>query len=149
MGKAINPIKNGTVIDHIPKNKGRVVWDMLNLPQSEEKEVLGVKLSSEKLNGKDLLMFENLELSSKQLNTIALIAPNATVNIIKNGQVITKKSVNLPDSVEGFIICPNPKCITNQENVDTKFHVEQNGDVEVKCYYCERKYGIGEVKIKM
>ncbi len=147
--KAINPIKNGTVIDHIPAGKGKNVWEMLNLPSSEEKMFLGKNLSSEKLGKKDMLMFENLELSLKQLNVIALIAFGATISIIKDGEITRKDQVILPELVEKVITCPNPKCITNEEDVATKFEVLENGDVEVKCHYCEKKYLIGEVKIKM
>jgi aspartate carbamoyltransferase regulatory subunit len=147
--KAINPIKNGTVIDHIPAGKAKNVWEMLNLPSSEEKMFLGKNLRSKKLGKKDMLMFENLELSLKQLNVIALIASSATISIIKNGEITSKDQVTLPELVEKVITCPNPKCITNEEGVVTKFDVEENGDVEVRCCYCEKKYSINNVEIKM
>lgn len=147
--KAINPIKNGTVIDHIPAGQGLNVLRMLNLPPSKEKRFVGENLSSTKFGLKDILMFENVELAPEQLSAIALIAPQATISIIKQGEIMEKRKVTLPDFVEGIIVCPNPKCITNIEKVGTRFDVGQDGIIEVQCRYCEKRYPIDGVKIKM
>ncbi len=147
--KSINPIKNGTVIDHIPANRGRNVWEILSLPVSEEKEFLGMKLTSSKLGRKDILMFENLELDPEQLRAIALIAPQVTISIIEKGEIKEKIKVSLPSIVKKIITCPNPHCITNIEKVETNFIVKNNGKIEVFCHYCEKKYPIDRVTIKM
>ena len=144
----VDAIKKGTVIDHIPAGKGMQVADIINI--SGDNEVLiGVNLHSKKVGKKDIIKIENRELSQEEINSIALIAPEATLTIISDFDVIRKAKAEIPKSIEGLISCPNPKCITNSEKIKTKFNVTDKKPLQVRCYYCEKKYKIEEVKIKI
>ena len=143
----VNAIKNGTVIDHITAGKVRKVLDILELDGSEI-VMVGMNLSSKKLYRKDIVKIENKELSHNEVNSIALIAPNATLIIIKDFEVEKKVSLEIPENIENLIVCPNPKCITNSEDIKSKFRLTKDEPVKVRCFYCEKKYLIDEVKIK-
>ncbi len=144
----VDAIKNGTVIDHIPAGKALAVADILNLSGSNE-VMIGINLNSKKVGKKDLIKIENRELSQEEVNSIALIAPSATLTIIKDFEVIRKYKVEIPESIEGLIKCPNPKCVTNSEDIKTKFMVTDEKPLKVRCCYCEKKYLVDEVKIKI
>ncbi len=144
----VDAIKNGTVIDHIPAGKALAVADILNLSGSNE-VMVGINLNSKKVGKKDLIKIENRELSQEEVNSIALVAPSATLTIIKDFEVIRKYKVEIPESIEGLIMCPNPKCITNSEDIKTKFMVMDEKHLKVRCCYCEKKYIVDEVKIKI
>lgn len=143
----VNAIKNGTVIDHITAGKVRKVLDILELDGTEI-VMVGMNLSSKKLNRKDIVKIENKELSHNEVNSIALVAPNATLIIIKDFEVEKKVSLEIPENIENLIVCPNPKCITNSEDIKSKFRLTKDETVKVRCFYCEKKYLIDEVKIK-
>ncbi len=143
----VNAIKNGTVIDHITAGKVRKVLDILELDGTEI-VMVGMNLSSKKLNRKDIVKIENKELSRNEVNSIALVAPNATLIIIKDFEVEKKVSLEIPENIENLIVCPNPKCITNSEDIKSKFRLTKDEPVKVRCFYCEKKYLIDEVKIK-
>ena len=143
----VNAIKNGTVIDHITAGKVRKVLDILELDGTEI-VMVGMNLSSKKLNRKDIVKIENKELSHNEVNSIALVAPNATLIIIKDFEVEKKVSLEIPENIENLIVCPNPKCITNSEDIKSKFRLTKDEPVKVRCFYCEKKYLIDEVKIK-
>ena len=145
----VDAIENGTVIDHITAGKAVEVFEILDLKNFEKQFFLASNLSSKKYVKKDMIKIENKELSENEFNVISLIAPKATVSIIKNEEVFEKKSVKIPDSIIGVAICPNSKCITNVENVKTKFIVHKNDPIELQCHYCEKKYQIDQVKIKI
>ncbi len=144
----VDAIKNGTVIDHIPEGKALAVADILNLSGSNE-VMIGINLNSKKVGKKDIIKIENRELSQEEVNSIALIAPSATLTIIKDFEVIRKVKAEIPESIEGLISCPNPKCITNSEKIKTKFKVTDKNPLNVRCCYCEKKYLVDEVKIKI
>ena len=142
----VDAIKKGTVIDHIPAGKGMQVADIINI-SGENIVMIGISLHSKKVGKKDIIKIENRELSQEEINSIALIAPSATITIIKDFDVIRKAKAEIPESIEGLILCPNPKCITNSENIRTKFMVTDEKPLQVRCHYCEKKYLVEEVKI--
>ena len=144
----VDAIKKGTVIDHIPAGKGMQVADLINV-SGENIVMIGISLHSKKVGKKDIIKIENRELSQEEINSIALIAPSATITIIKDFDVIRKAKAEIPESIEGLILCPNPKCITNSEIIKTKFKVTDKNPLKVRCYYCEKKYLVEEVKIKI
>lgn len=144
----VNAIKDGTVIDHIAAGKVLKVIGILNLPESDV-VMIGMNLASNKIGRKDILKIENKELSQEEVNRIALISPHATMIIIKDYEVVQKHSLELPDYIEKLIICPNPKCVTNIEMIDSKFQIIDEKPAAVRCVYCEKKYGIDEVKVKI
>ena len=144
----VKAIKNGTAIDHITPEKALQVIQILQ-PPTNHKVMIGINLISNKLDKKDIIKIENYELNPNEINSIALVAPKATVAIIKDYEVIKKISVKIPDNIGKLIICPNPKCITNIEHIETKFKTLRNKPIEVKCLYCEKEYTTDEVEIKI
>lgn len=142
------PIESGTVIDHIPANHAINVLKLLSL-KNDNQVIIGINLQSTKFGKKDLIKITDKELSKEEFDTIALIAPEVTVSIIKNGKITKKLKANIPNMIENFIICPNPKCITNIEQIKTKFHLTQNEPIKIRCNYCEKEYIMDEVEIKI
>ncbi len=145
----VKPLENGTVIDHIQAGRAGKVSRILGLENFFNMWIMACNLDSKAIEKKDMIKIEGRELSSQESNLIALVAPNATISIIKEGEVVEKRKVVLPASVHNFIICPNPNCITNIEDVNTNFKVDK-GDhgIEVECCFCEKKYLIDGVKIR-
>ncbi len=135
----VNAIENGTVIDHIPASKLFEVIAILNLDQFKNQMTFGTNLESKKLGYKAIIKISGKFFEKNEINKIALVAPQAKLNIIKNYQVIEKRVVELPDEVIiGIVKCVNPKCITNMESVPTRFHVVSRDKVALKCLYCEK-----------
>ena len=137
----IKAIENGTVIDHITANKSLHILKILNLPDKDTKNVtIAMNVSSSKIINKDILKIENRELYSNELNQIALIAPQATINIIRNYETVKKDKINLPDTIKSLIKCTNSKCITHLKNepIQTIFNVIQSYPPIVRCHYCEK-----------
>lgn len=143
----VNAIKNGTVIDHITAGKIRKVLDILHL-EGNEVVMVGMNLFSNKIGRKDIVKIENKELSEFEVNSIALISPEATLIIIKDFEVVKKSKLKIPKQIKDIISCPNPKCITNLEPIISKFKLTDDQPAQVRCSYCEKKYLIDEVKIK-
>ncbi|MEM5773201.1 MAG: aspartate carbamoyltransferase regulatory subunit [Candidatus Aenigmatarchaeota archaeon] len=144
--RIVTNIENGTVIDHIPAGKGLKVFDVLKLSEQAERSVILINTFSKKMGRKDVIKVENREIGEKEINKIALIAPNATVSIIKNWEVAEKRKVVLPDLLEDVAKCPNKNCITNSEEfTKTKFLVEKKDPVKLRCWYCEKIFEIEEI----
>lgn len=143
----VRKIENGSVIDHIAFGKGLKVINILNI-NPDETAVLLMNVPSEKLGRKDIVKIENRELTLNEVNKISLIAPNATLNVIENGEVKEKKKVVLPDILENIVKCPNTNCITNSnEPIKTKFIVEKKEPLKLRCWYCEKIFNSEEVII--
>ena len=137
----IKAIENGTVIDHISANKALHILKVLGLPDSETKNVtVAMNVSSNEIGRKDILKIENRELDAEELNQVALIAPKATINIIRNYEPVKKDKIILPDKITSIIKCTNAKCITNWENepITPIFNVIQKNPPVVRCHYCEK-----------
>jgi aspartate carbamoyltransferase regulatory subunit len=139
-------IKNGTVIDHIPAGKALRIINILKLQNFENVITIGKNLPSKTHGKKDIIKIENLELNSDQVNQVALIAPLAKINIIKNYQVIKKFKVAVPEVLVDIVTCPNPKCVTNKEQGGTKFlTVFKKNKFQLKCHHCERLFSQEEI----
>ena len=137
----IKAIENGTVIDHITANKALHILKILGLPDCETRNVtIAMNVSSKEFGRKDILKIENRELDHRELNQVALIAPKATINIIRNFETVKKDKINLPDKITSIIKCTNPKCISNFENepVTPQFNVINKNPPVVRCHYCEK-----------
>lgn len=132
-------LKDGTVIDHIPRGKALKVMKVLNLDKDKEKFITcGMNLTSKKYGFKDIVKIEHRELSGDDVNKISLVAPTATLNILREGKVIKKNKVSIPHEMNGLIKCPNPSCITNNDLIKTKFYFISKEPLKVRCHYCER-----------
>lgn len=143
----VSAIKNGTVIDHINAGQALKIIRFLNLAAQNKLVTVGLNLPSKLMKTKDLIKVENWEIKPEEANQVALIAPRATINIIRNYQVMKKFTLKLPENIEHLLICPNPKCVTNHEPMDSFFHVHlRRGQTEVKCKYCEKQFGLDEIK---
>ncbi|WOF16416.1 aspartate carbamoyltransferase regulatory subunit [Methanoplanus sp. FWC-SCC4] len=135
-GLLISPIENGTVIDHIKSGEALNVLRILGITGTTDKSLsIATNVQSSISEKKDIVKISNMELSKDDVNKIALIAPNATINIIRNYCVIEKIGVKIPDLLMGVIICSNPGCISNSnEPIDSKFEVV---DGNLHCLYCD------------
>ena len=137
----IKAIENGTVVDHITANKSLHLLKILNLPNEESTNVtIAMNVSSKQIGRKDILKIENRELAREEIDQIALIAPKATINIIRDFKNVKKEKVILPDEITSLIKCTNPKCLTNfpEEPITPKFEVIEKYPPVVRCHYCER-----------
>jgi aspartate carbamoyltransferase regulatory subunit len=138
----IPPIRNGTVIDHIANGQSLNVLKILKVSENNIDSVIsiGMHVPSSKNNGwKDVIKLEDRELDPKTVDKIALIAPNATISIIRDYYVAEKFKVRLEDHIVGLVRCSNPNCITNKgEPVDPEFAVEEHNPPKLRCVYCDR-----------
>ncbi|MFA5480462.1 MAG: aspartate carbamoyltransferase regulatory subunit [Candidatus Muiribacteriota bacterium] len=131
-------IEDGIVIDHIPNKLAVDVLKVLGLDKEHDGLItMGVNLASSKYGKKDVIKIENKELSAEDLNKIGLIAPEATINIIKKGELVNKHIAKVPGKIKALIKCPNPMCVTRVEKVESVFYSENKGK-KFKCHYCER-----------
>jgi len=137
----VQPIKDGTVIDHIPPGNALKVLKILGLTDELPESVISIAINVVGKRGKkDIVKIENRELKAEEVDKIALIAPNATINIIRNYEVVEKRRVEVPDEVIGIVKCSNPNCITNiREPIKTRFIVKKKQPLKMVCYYCERE----------
>lgn len=134
----VSAIKEGTVIDHIQAGKGLKVIEILKLNRTRRTVLLAMNVQSKKLGRKDIVKVEGKFLSEEEVNKIALVAPKATVNIIKDFRVVEKFSVEIPSEIVGILRCANPNCISNAEYATSKFYVISREPLKVRCHYCER-----------
>ena len=141
-------LENGTVIDHIPSDQLFKVVSLLGIEKLGNSITIGNNLVSKKIGHKGIIKIADLFFEEDDINKIALIAPNAKINIIRNYQVTEKRMVSLPDEIHGIIKCGNPKCITNNEPMKTIFYVVNKDSVEVNCKYCERAATKDEIEIR-
>jgi len=135
---SISALKDGTVIDHIPSNATFKVIDILDLKGIRGIISAATNLKSEKMGKKGIIKISGKYLTQDEVNKIAIIAPDASVNIIENYDLKKKLQVSIPDEIHKIIKCSNPNCITNVEKVPGKFDVLKKDPVKVKCLYCER-----------
>jgi aspartate carbamoyltransferase regulatory subunit len=134
----VSAIKNGTVIDHIPAQNLFKVITILRLDKIENQITFGTNLESEKLGSKAIIKVSDKFFEDDEINKIALIAPHAKLNIIRDYAVTEKKEVEIPGMIKGIARCFNPKCITNHEMIMTKFSVISKSPLALKCHYCEK-----------
>jgi len=134
----VSAIENGTVIDHIPAQNLFKVITILGLEKIDNLITFGTNMESQRLGKKAIIKIANKFFEKEEINRIALAAPHAKLNIIKDYSVVEKQLVEVPDSIVGIVKCVNPKCITNFESIKTKFTVIDKQTVSLKCHYCEK-----------
>ncbi len=137
-------IQNGTVIDHIPSEKTYQVAQLLKLAEMDTPVTIGYNLRSKKLGKKGIIKVENKFFTDEEISRLSVVAPNIVLNIIRDFEVTEKKTVITPDDIRGIVKCNNPKCITNNEPMQTHFHVA-NGILT--CHYCEKEQDINKVEL--
>jgi len=135
----VSKIREGTVIDHIDAGRALHVLRILGLTGAEGFTIAVVmNVPSQKLGKKDIVKVEGVELKEEQVSKIALIAPSATINIIRDYAVAEKVKVRIPPVVEGLLKCANPNCVTNmpREPVKSRFKVISVRPLKLVCEYC-------------
>jgi len=134
----ISKIKNGTVIDHITGGHALDVVKILGITGHIGGVVsIAMNVPSKSRGIKDIVKVEGRELNPREVDKIALLAPHATINIIRDYEVIEKKVVKLPEVIRGTVKCSNPACISNSnEPVQSTFYVECKEPLMLKCHYC-------------
>ncbi len=146
--RKVPAIKDGTVIDHIPSRDTFRIIRILNPQEFIHPISVALNLESKKIGKKGVIKIDNRFLTKGEVNKIAILAPQATVSIIRNYKVQEKIKVKIPEELVGIINCTNPVCITNKERVVSRFKVLGKDPLEVKCHYCERVYSKDELEIK-
>lgn len=144
----VKALENGTVIDHIPSDKLFNVVELLHLDTVNTMVTIGNNLSSKNMGKKGIIKIADKFYCEEQINRIALIAPYATINIIRDYKVTKKMVLTLPDELIGLVSCPNPKCITNNEPMKTRFNVLNKNHLTIKCEYCEKEIEEEDIKLK-
>jgi aspartate carbamoyltransferase regulatory subunit len=135
----VSAIRNGTVIDHIPAKDLFKVISILGLDTIDVPMTFGTNLESQKLGKKGVIKISDKYFEDNDLNKIALITTEARLNVIKDFKVSEKREIKVPDKyVVGIAKCVNPKCVTNHENIQTKFTVFDAENLSLKCEYCEK-----------
>lgn len=139
---------NGTAIDHIPPAVVFKVVSLLGLESLDNPITIGNNLESKKMGTKGIIKIANKFFAEDEINRIAVVAPNIVLNIIRNYEVVEKKKVELPQTIKGIVKCNNPKCITNNEPMQTRFEVIDCNTIELKCYYCSVKIDKEDIVLK-
>ncbi|MGN0525780.1 aspartate carbamoyltransferase regulatory subunit [Eubacterium sp.] len=130
----IDSIENGYVIDHIPAGKGMAIYNYLSLDKLDCQVAIITNAKSKKNTVKDIIKINKLV--DLDMDIISFVAPNATVNVIKNSQRIDKKKLDMPKQIKNIVRCPNPRCICNNEDIDHIFKLTDNKGT-YRCLYCE------------
>jgi len=139
----VEAIRNGTVIDHIPADRTLLAVEVLT--DKEDCVFIGINLTSSSQGKKGIIKIQDKVLNEKDLRVLSAIAHQATVNVIKEYEIVDKIKLEIPEVVEGLLLCSNQKCITNHESVTTHFKLINN---EYHCLYCERSFPINRLEVQ-
>jgi len=144
----VRRIKEGTVIDHIDEGKGLQVLNALRIDGKDGSLItIALNVPSGKFKKKDIIKVENMFLKDDDTNKLAVIVPNATINIIKNYKLVEKRRVALPNEVDRIFRCSNPDCITNStEHIESIMDVIDKKGRVLKCRYCSRVLDVNQLK---
>ena len=135
----VSALENGTVLDHIPAENVYKALRILNLKGIENQITIGINLNSKQHGKKGIIKIADKFFEDDELNKLALLAPEATVNVIRDFKVVEKKKVELPKEITGIAKCMNPKCVTNHQPITTRFTVNVKGnETSLLCHYCEK-----------
>ncbi len=134
----VSAIENGTVIDHIPPTSVFQVINILGLDRIPNQIMVGTNLESHKFGKKGIIKVSNKYFESEEINKIGLVAPSATLIVIKDYTVVYKSKVEIPDNINKIVKCINPNCITNHESIPTMFTVIDKEELRLNCHYCEK-----------
>ena len=135
----VSALENGTVLDHIPAKNVYKAIDLLNLRGVESQITIGINLASKLYGQKGIIKIADKFFEDEELNKLALIAPKATVNVIRDFKVVEKKKITMPNELIGIAKCMNPKCLTNHEPIKTRFTTIAKGDeISLLCHFCEK-----------
>lgn len=145
--RLVAAIENGTVIDHIPAEKTFQVASLLELMDLKSIVTIGNNYASKKVGMKGIIKVENKFFTDEEISRLSVVAPNVVLNIIKDYEVVEKKTVEIPDELRGIVKCKNPKCVTNNEPMQTVFHVVDKTNGMLRCHYCDVEQEIDNVEL--
>lgn len=145
--RQVAAIKNGTVIDHIPAEKTYEVANLLELQKMENPVTIGYNYPSKKIGKKGIIKVSDKFFTDEEISRLSVVAPNVVLNVIKDYEVVEKKKVETPDELRGIVKCNNPKCITNNEPMDTIFNVIDKEHGILKCHYCDKEQKMDKVEL--
>ena len=140
--RLVAAIEQGTVIDHIPANKTYQVASLLGLFSISTPVTIGINYPSMKVGNKGIIKVSDKFFT--EISRLSVVAPNVILNIIRDYEVVEKKTVETPSEIRGIVKCNNPVCVTNNEPMPTHFHVEGN---ILTCHYCEKEQDISKVEL--
>ena len=140
-------IENGTVIDHIPSSKLFQAVRLLHLENIPSSIMVGYNLKSRKMGVKSIIKVADRFFTDEELNLLSVVAPNVSLCIIRDYEVVEKKTVALPAQLTDIVCCANPKCITNHEPMPTRFHVVDEEKGIIRCHYCEKEMNLEHVRL--
>jgi len=144
----VRRIKEGTVIDHIDEGKGLQVLNALRIDGRDGSLItIALNVPSGKFKKKDIIKVENKFLKDDDTNKLAVIAPKATINMIKEYKLVEKRRVSLPNEIDRIFRCSNPDCITNSsEYIESVMDVIDKEGRVLKCRYCSRVLDVNKLK---
>jgi len=142
--RLVAAIEHGTVIDHIPASKTYQVAQLLGLFDLKTPVTIGINYPSQKVGNKGIIKVSDKFFTDDEISRLSVVAPNVILNIIRDYEVVEKKTVVTPEEIRGLVKCNNPKCITNNEPMQTLFHVKGN---ILTCHYCEKEQDISRVEL--
>ena len=145
--RLVAAIENGTVIDHIPAEKTYQVAQLLGLYELTDPVTIGLNYPSKKIGKKGIIKVTDKFFTDEEISRLSVITPNVVLSIIRNYEVVEKKKVETPDELHGIIRCNNPKCITNNEPMDTYFRVMNKKQGTVRCHYCDKEQDMSTVEL--
>ena len=139
--------KNGTAIDPIPAEKPYQVVNLLQLETLDTPVTIGYNYPSNKIGRKGIIKVSDKFFTDEEISRLSVVAQNVVLNIIHDYEVVEKKTVKTPDELRGIVKCNNPKCITNNEPMNTVFHVVNKEKGILKCHYCDKEQFIEKVEL--
>ena len=142
--RLVAAIEHGTVIDHIPAAKTYQVASLLGLFDLKTPVTIGNNYPSQKVGNTGIIMVSDKFFTDDEISRLSVVAPKVILNIIRDYEVVEKKTVETPAEIRGIVKCNNPKCITNNEPMSTHFHVAGN---VLTCHYCEKEQDINKVEL--
>lgn len=145
--RQVAAINNGTVIDHIPAEKTYQVVNLLQLETLDTPVTIGYNYPSNKIGRKGIIKVSDKFFTDEEISRLSVVAQNVVLNIIHDYEVVEKKTVKTPDELRGIVKCNNPKCITNNEPMNTVFHVVNKEKGIIKCHYCDKEQFIEKVEL--
>ncbi len=145
--RLVAAIESGTVIDHIPSEKTYQVANILGLQDLTTTVTIGYNYISKKIGRKGIIKVEKKFFTDEEISRLSVVAPNVVLSIIKDYEVVEKKTVETPDELRGIVKCNNPKCITNNEPMDTVFNVIDKDKGVLKCHYCDKEQELNKVQL--
>ena len=123
------------------------VVNLLQLEKMDTPVTIGYNLPSKKIGKKGIIKVANKYFTDEEINRLSVVAPNIGLSIIKDYEIVEKKTVETPDTLKGIVKCNNPKCITNNEPMQTLFHTVDKVLGIVRCHYCDKEQQLGKVEL--